>query len=697
MSNLIQIKRSATAAAPGSLANGELAFTSNGDILYIGSPNGSVVAIGGLRSPGVLTANHALVANSTSGIDKVIVANLVPTGIWANGSAGSTGQVLTSNSSGGVFWSSPSAGVAGSNTQVQFNDQGLLAGDADFTFSKVNNTLTVANIAVSGATISSNTTTGALTVGGGLGVAGRINVTDIAVGNDSVFATVNNTVITTNNLFATGTVNGSVVGVGTFFRANTTQVAIGTGVSLIANGSSGGAGQILHSNGSSIYWNSVDTGVTSVATGSGLTGGPILTTGTVSVLANNGIVANTSGLFVQPGTGTVVNSTGVHVNSSYIGTLSANNADNLGGQPASFYTNATNLATGTVPTVRLGTGTANSTTFLSGDQSYKTAVTSITSGDGLSGGPISTTGTLSVQAGDGVVSNSSGVFVRAGTGVTVNSTGVHVGQNIGTTSTVTFGTLTVTGNTALGDATTDVVSINASVNTSIMPAANVTYSLGNNTMRWSEVHVANVHSVTGKFDGSVEIAGSLTVTGTVSNVSVVDLVVSDPLIHIGANNETSDIVDLGWVGHYSDDAGVTRRHAGIFRDATDGEFKVFTNLVQADLDTANALTINTAAASYSTATLHAYLTSGGLTTNSSTIAITANSTVNVAIIANTLILTTALTANGGGTGRTTIANNALLVGNATSGYNELTLGSSGHVLQSNGTALIYNSLDGGSF
>jgi len=129
MTNLIQIKRSSTATTPGSLANGELAFTSNGDVLYIGSPNGSVISIGGLRNPGVLTANQALVANTTSGIDKVIVANLVPTSIWANGAAGAAGQVLTSNSSGGVFWSSPSAGVAGSNTQIQFIDSGLLAGD----------------------------------------------------------------------------------------------------------------------------------------------------------------------------------------------------------------------------------------------------------------------------------------------------------------------------------------------------------------------------------------------------------------------------------------------------------------------------------------------------------------------------------------------------------------------------------------
>jgi hypothetical protein len=40
---------------------------------------------------------------------------------------------------------------------------------------------------------------------------------------------------------------------------------------------------------------------------------------------------------------------------------------------------------------------------------------------------------------------------------------------------------------------------------------------------------------------------------------------------------------------------------------------------------------------------------------------------------------------------------AILVGNTTNGYNELALGTAGHVLQSNGTALIYSILDGGEF
>ena len=73
------------------------------------------------------------------------------------------------------------------------------------------------------------------------------------------------------------------------------------------------------------------------------------------------------------------------------------------------------------------------------------------------------------------------------------------------------------------------------------------------------------------------------------------------------------------------------------------------------------------------------------------------STWSVNITANTLTLSTALAGTSGGTGKSTVTNNALLVGNSTNGYNELTLGTSGYVLQSNGTAIVYDVLDGGSF
>ena len=79
MAGTIQTKRSANTATPSTLEFGELAWSSNGGTLHIGREDGNtsnVVSIGGVRTPGTLTANQALVANSTSSINEIKAANV---------------------------------------------------------------------------------------------------------------------------------------------------------------------------------------------------------------------------------------------------------------------------------------------------------------------------------------------------------------------------------------------------------------------------------------------------------------------------------------------------------------------------------------------------------------------------------------------------------------------------------------------
>lgn len=647
MPNLIQIKRSLTGATPGSLANGELAYTANGDVLYIGS-NGAVVPISGKRNPGVLTANQALVANSTSGIDKVIVANLVPTSVYANGSFGTDGQLLTSNGST-VFWNTPAPSVVGSNTQIQFNDSGALGADAGLTYNKLTDTLTTNTVVANSFLATSLVNSAVLSVGSAV-VGNSTGVFTTGTVNAAVHSVGSSVVANSTGVFTTGTVNGSIVSVGSAVISN----SLGTFTTGTVNAA-------VHSVGSSVVANSLGVYTT------GTVNGTVLSVGSA-------LVGNATGVFT---TGTVNGAT-ISVGSSIVA-------------------NSTRLAIGTAVGLQAngGIGTAGQVLHSNGTTVYWAAddegVTSVATGVGLTGGTITTTGTIAVVANDGIIANTSGLFVKPGTGVTVNTTGVHIGQAVETTSDVTFRNVTATGNVALGDAYADIISIKGGVNTDILPTANITYNLGNNTVRWNEIHAQNVHSVSGYFDGDIQISGNLTVLGTSVTINTATLAVTDSLIQLASNNTAADLLDIGFFGNYNPDGGA-HEHTGLFRDATDDIYKLFEGLQEAPNNT-----VNTAGVGYTQSTLQAYLLAGGFTSNATHVRIAANSTINVAIVANTLTLSTALAGTSGGTGKATMTNNAILVGNSTNGYNELTLGASGYVLQSNGTALVYDILDGGTF
>jgi hypothetical protein len=568
--NLIQIKRSLNTASPGSLANGELAYTANGDVLFIGS-NNTLVPIAGKRDPGVLTANQALVTNSTSWLDAGKFANLSIEKLYANGSHGTAGHLLlTGGNSSNAYYVDPTTVqtyVGGSNTEIQFNDNGTSNGSSAFVFDKDTNTVSVLTM---------------------LQVAGSVTLgeTYITVGNSTL------------NTYANST----------FFRANNATIANASIVKIYANSSFGAANEVLHSNSTGgLYW-AASGDITEVVAGDGLTGGGSTGSVTVDVGAGNGIEVNATAVSVKANNGIVSNSTGVFV-----------------------------------------------------------------------------------SAGNGIASNSTGVHVVAGTGVVSNATGVHIGQAVGTTDNVTFNDLITNGNTTIGSALSDVVTFNASVNSNILPSANITHSIGNNTLRFLEIHAQNVHSEYLYVDSDVTISGNLIVSGNLVTVNVSTLSVTDSLIQLASNNTLSDALDIGFFGSYQTGGG-DHEHTGLFRDASDDTYKLFKGLTASP-----TTTVDTSNNTYQTATLQAYLNSSGLVTNATHVALTANSTVNVSITANSLSLSSPLTGGNGGTGLSTIANNSILVANSTNGYSALALGSDGYVLQSNGTTLVYATLDGGTF
>lgn len=732
MSNLIQIKRSLTTALPTSLANGELAFTSNGDVLYIGA-NGGIVPIAGKRVPGTLTANQAIVANSSGYVDYLKTANAWIDTVYANGSVGTPGQVLVSNGST-VYWGT---GTSGSNTQVQFNDSGVANATAGFTFNKTTNTLFVGNtIQVNNFEVNSVTTG-----------------TSIVVGNSTVNTVINAGNVQIGSMYANGTyisVPGNIdaytanlttsFNVGADVNVNTSMISVGnstSNVEITATGitSSGGTGVNPYSNSTgttlgtaSSRWvvsaNTVDaSGLITAASGVNVTGAANVSSA-VNIGAN--VTVNTGAISIGNST---VNST--HT-SSLVTVSNSTSTANLvatglvvGNTVVNGSTIETGNSTANVVITTTGITTSGGTgvnpyanlvgaTLGTSSARWVIAANSINA-TGLieANGGIDVNGTANVSSnilvGSNVVVNTSAYFVGNSTAnavlnktaltvtdgsstANITSTGLKVGTTTVNNSTITVDDLVVNGNSQLGSNTSDIVSINGLVNTNIIPSTNNAYLLGNNSSVWQEIHTSNVHAVDGYFTGDVDIQGNLVVTGNVITTNVQSVIISDPLIYLAGNNYSSDLVDIGFVGNYHQ-AGVDK-HTGVFRHAATDQYYIFKGLTQ-ELDTVS--TINIADPSFALADVNAYLLSGGLVSNATAVAITANSTVTVNVAANTLTLSVALGETSGGTGQNTYTSGDILVGNTGNTLSKLSLGTLGYVLQSNGTALVYDTLDGGTF
>jgi hypothetical protein len=75
--------------------------------------------------------------------------------------------------------------------------------------------------------------------------------------------------------------------------------------------------------------------------------------------------------------------------------------------------------------------------------------------------------------------------------------------------------------------------------------------------------------------GTMTISGGLTVAGAFNTTSTNSLVINTPFLFV-ANTNVGDAVDQGLVGTYND--GITQRYTGFFRAASDGKYKLFTNL-----------------------------------------------------------------------------------------------------------------------
>jgi hypothetical protein len=374
----------------------------------------------------------------------------------------------------------------------------------------------------------------------------------------------------------------------------------------------------------------------------------------------------TIGNTVSVGTG----ATNATVNTSLIQIASAGSSANLTPTALTIGSSVVNTST-----VAVGSNVAvNATTVFLGNTTSNVNITS----------------TVISAAASGASANllSTGLVVGIST---VNATAVAVGANVITNATAIF-----VGNSSVNSVLTS-SELTLSGNATISSSANV----GGMFNVVGAATFANNLTVTGATTNvqNMNVQGNLTVTGTLTTINANNLTITDSMIQLASNNTIGDVIDIGFFATYeAGDAGANE-NTGLFRDASDGGvYKLFNNL-----ETAPGLTVDTSDPTFAYATLQSFIKTGGSTltgliANASHIAITANSTLNVAIVANTLTLSSALAVGSGGTGATTFTTKGVLYGNGSSALQVTSAGTYGQVLQADATGVpIFATLDGGTF
>ncbi len=278
-----------------------------------------------------------------------------------------------------------------------------------------------------------NTTGGAIADGGAVGTGTITSVTatsPLAGGGSSGAVTVS--LSGTVAVAQGGTGNASLTAHG---------VLVGNGTSAVSVTGTGAVGQILTSNGpgSDPTFQPLTAGggtVTQVNTGSGVTGGPITGTGTISLstVTNNNLLANITGATNSP-SGTTI--------SAFLDSALGSTQGSIVYRGAATWAVLTPGTTGTFLQTQGGGFNPQWAAGAAG------TVTSITAGTGLTGGTISSSGTIALttpvivaNGGSGTTSMTAhGVVIGAGTSsvaVTTAGTSGQVLTSNGASSDPTF-------------------------------------------------------------------------------------------------------------------------------------------------------------------------------------------------------------------------------------------------------------------
>jgi hypothetical protein len=196
VASTIQIKRGS--GAPGSLADGELAVDTGNKILYVGNSASGVVEISRNTIDGVdiSDGSNTVAINAASGTETYTLT--LP------GNDGGSNQVLTTNGSGVLSWTTPSGTLSASGSPADgqvsvWTGSTALEGDAALTFTTSSDTLNIGasndgTLTIGGVTIINNAGSGAVALSG-------INSLDA-----TTEATIEAAIDTLSNLTSIGTI-----------------------------------------------------------------------------------------------------------------------------------------------------------------------------------------------------------------------------------------------------------------------------------------------------------------------------------------------------------------------------------------------------------------------------------------------------------------------------------------------------------
>jgi hypothetical protein len=351
--------------------------------------------------------------------------------------------------------------------------------------------------------------------------------------------------------------NARVIGILTVGRdsiridGDNNQIHVGSGVTLMATGEAEYTGMVTASGGfegpSAVY-----SGITTInEEGLQVTG--------ITTLSGNVTLG-------------VTTSQAVTVNSAIKGNLnpSANQTFNLGTVGFKWNNLWANFAR--LTTTQVGnkifmndsgdTGVITATSFV-GDGSQLTGVTAVGSGVEIedSGTTVGVAGTINFGSNLSVTDVSAGI-------VTVNASGGGSGvstENVRTDTLTVVGVSTLNGNTNVGVDTNNTLTINAFVNSNLIPNANQTFNLGNTNNKWNNL-VANNGTLTQLTLGNGKVRINNSNTGIITargyelvNASSVGIITASS----GGVSVVGVVTATNFVGDGSALTGITATGSGV--------------------------------------------------------------------------------------------------------------------------------------